>query len=816
MKRILLGLVALIVNASLFAQTYPPAGLENEALRTWLKQNWYDSKHSSLGYSGARTAMYSYIDEASDGEVYCVYTGFHQPSESTSFLDPINAEHTVPQSWFSSANPMRSDIHHLFPTHKDVNNARGSLPFAEINDSSTDTWYTVNSTNSGLTTTSSTPSASVIDNYSERKTNDDFEVKEDHKGNTARAIFYFYTMYPTQAGSISQIGDINELYQWHLDDPVDTWEEQRNVRTEERQGNRNPYIDHPELVAKAWGFAAASPSVSFAATSGSITEGNSGSQTYQVTVAASSAPSGNVTFDIGVDGSSTATSGVDYTLSTTSVTLTNANFSQTVSVTVNGDTDFESDESVILKIQNLSGDATLGTDTHTLTINNDDSPPAISFASSSGSQDEGNSGTSSYDVTVNISPAPSATVTVDVSIDGGSASSGSDYTLTTTSLSFNASTTSLPVTLTINGDTDVESDETVNLMLENVSGGSAVLGSTTSHTLTINNDDVACVAPTSLASNLQASSVNSNSAQLSWTAGDGTNRLVLAKSGSDFTANDLPVNGSSYTASTTFGNGSAIGDAFVIMNGSANSTSLLGLTSSTSYFFAVVEYDCDPLEYLTSGVTAISFTTEQSVATSTTISFTTASSTIASEGQAEVTLDLGEPLVDVSEVELIITTTNNIANGTAFSTTPSSTSGTLTLNIPAQTSQATFTLNSLNDESGDVVFTILNLSNNLSVGTINSFTATIDPPTGLEDDLAAVGVSIFPNPAKEGVFIQQDNYNGDRFVVGLYSLSGKAIDKRVKQTAHAFYQFPKVQEGMYLLYLELDGKGYFKRIVIGE
>ena len=43
------------------------------------------------------------------------------------------------------------------------------------------------------------------------------------------------------------------MFQWHLDDPVDATEKERNDRIEERQGNRNPYIDHPDLVAKAWG-----------------------------------------------------------------------------------------------------------------------------------------------------------------------------------------------------------------------------------------------------------------------------------------------------------------------------------------------------------------------------------------------------------------------------------------------------------------------------------------------------------------------------------------------------------------------------------
>ncbi|MFC2103994.1 GEVED domain-containing protein [Bacteroidota bacterium] len=65
-------------------------------------------------------------------------------------------------------------------------------------------------------------------------------------------MFYFYTMYPTQAGDMSLVGDIDVFYQWHLDDPVDAAEIERNGEIETYQGDRNPYIDHPELVARAW------------------------------------------------------------------------------------------------------------------------------------------------------------------------------------------------------------------------------------------------------------------------------------------------------------------------------------------------------------------------------------------------------------------------------------------------------------------------------------------------------------------------------------------------------------------------------------
>lgn len=244
--------VVLLLLFSMFsyAGPLPPNDLSKEPLRIWLKDNWHTGQHRNLGYDSARTAMYSFIDKNSDGNIVGVYSGFTQRARNTTFLNPINAEHTVPQSWFNRRSPMKSDIHHLFPTHKDVNSGRGSLPFDEIEDSLTDNWYV--SDGSNLNKISTIP-ANNIDAYSERNIGEAFEPPENHKGNLARAVYYFYTMYPDAAGDISRIADKDVLFQWHLNDPVDAAEKQRNDRIEERQGNRNPYIDHPGLVARAWG-----------------------------------------------------------------------------------------------------------------------------------------------------------------------------------------------------------------------------------------------------------------------------------------------------------------------------------------------------------------------------------------------------------------------------------------------------------------------------------------------------------------------------------------------------------------------------------
>ena len=245
MNRIYLSLFFAFFAIAALAQT-PPSGLEGAALRSWIKSNFYDGNHQQLGYSNARMRMYNYIDNYNNS-IICVYGGYVRSwnyGGTGTNPSPINAEHTVPQSFFNKSEPMRSDIHHLFPTYSNWNSRRSNYPFADIPDSQT-TWWMINTSESG-----SIPSSN-IDAYSEG-TSSNFEPPEAHKGNTARAIFYFYTMYPNY--DITRVGDLDLLYQWHQDDPVDATELERNNRIEQYQGNRNPYIDNPEWVAPAWGF----------------------------------------------------------------------------------------------------------------------------------------------------------------------------------------------------------------------------------------------------------------------------------------------------------------------------------------------------------------------------------------------------------------------------------------------------------------------------------------------------------------------------------------------------------------------------------
>lgn len=235
----------------LFAQELP-SNLDCTGSRTWIKQNFYDGKFTTLGYSTARKKMYAYIDNNNDSLI-CIYGGYRQyhqrGNEITSIL-PINCEHTIPQSFFNSSEPMVCDIHHLFPTYDNWNSVRANYPFADIPDAMTTQWMR------NITSQAAIPTQ-VIDEWAEFNIrNSTFEPREQQKGNTARAIFYFYTVYGTQmigyGYPITRLASLETLLQWHTQDPPDAAERERNNRVQQYQGNRNPYIDRPEWVARAF------------------------------------------------------------------------------------------------------------------------------------------------------------------------------------------------------------------------------------------------------------------------------------------------------------------------------------------------------------------------------------------------------------------------------------------------------------------------------------------------------------------------------------------------------------------------------------
>lgn len=240
--------------------------------------------------------------------------------------DCYNREHTVPQSWFNEGYPMKSDVHHLFASDGYVNGRRGNYPFGEVGSA---TWTSQNGSKLGSARSGLGYSGTV------------FEPINEFKGDLARVYFYMATRYqnviaswegnstadPVLNGTSDQVYEnwvVAMLLTWHANDPVSQKEIDRNNAAYTYQGNRNPFVDHPEYVNAIWGTGTATPTIMTTATAGGYNFGNvvagnsSSSVNYKV---AGSNLTGNVTVTV------TAPFQVSLNNSTwsTSVTVTEAN-----------------------------------------------------------------------------------------------------------------------------------------------------------------------------------------------------------------------------------------------------------------------------------------------------------------------------------------------------------------------------------------------------------------------------------------------------------------------------------------------------------
>ncbi len=200
-------------------------------------------QHSSIGYGAARRVLMGSLHlQGSPGsyklkDVYCEreYTDANFgggigpgkiPADSV-----LNTEHTWPQSRFNRSmgkDVQKSDLHHLFPTDSQMNSIRGNHKFGDV-------------ANPFKPLKCATVKSGTANGGSEEV----FEPPVAHKGNVARALFYFSIRYHLAIDPREEAF----LQAWHRLDPVDQAERDRNDAIYKIQGNRNPFIDHPELAA---------------------------------------------------------------------------------------------------------------------------------------------------------------------------------------------------------------------------------------------------------------------------------------------------------------------------------------------------------------------------------------------------------------------------------------------------------------------------------------------------------------------------------------------------------------------------------------
>ncbi|WP_425526275.1 putative Ig domain-containing protein [Xanthomonas hortorum] len=234
----------------------------------------------------------------------------------------------------------------------------------------------------------------------------------------------------------------------------------------------------------------ATRTASIAVSPASRNEDSNAAFTYTVTLSQTNSSATTVNLTSG----GTATSGGDYAGAVTSVVVPANATTASFPITPVADGTVEADETVVFSVASGSGYSIGNPSTATATILNDDAPSAsIAVSPASVAED----GATNLVYTVTLDQAPVNAVSVAFSI-GGSATSGTDYAAVSSPLVIAAGQTSGTITITPTADATVEADETVVLTV--VAGSGYAVGTPTSATGTILNDDavVVTVGPTTL------------------------------------------------------------------------------------------------------------------------------------------------------------------------------------------------------------------------------------------------------------------------------------------------------------------------------
>ncbi len=252
---ILSNLLALRISAQMFQPVFP--NLTGDELLDSVASHYRPSV--VLDYANARDSLYAGVLAVDDDTLRCIYSGY------ALYLDPtqdptqyiylngstlgMNTEHAYPQSKGAADGNARSDMHHIFPARIPVNEARADVPYAEIPDAQTQKWFRGTQVLTGIP-------AQDKDDYSESRTGINFEPRESVKGDLARAVFYFYTMYRAQANAADPNFFESQrltLCQWQQQDPADSAELIKTWRIAPYQeGKPNPYILDCTLAHRCW------------------------------------------------------------------------------------------------------------------------------------------------------------------------------------------------------------------------------------------------------------------------------------------------------------------------------------------------------------------------------------------------------------------------------------------------------------------------------------------------------------------------------------------------------------------------------------
>ena len=201
-------------------------------------------------------------DVRPNGKVWDMYSNnSYNFSNGAGATKGMNIEHSVPKSWWGdaydeTATPLTRfkydgsyDLRHLTPSDAAANTAKSNYPLGEVDSPLFD---------NGVTKVGTGQANGRATNL--------FEPADEYKGDFARMYLYFVTCYQDYSWKSSALSMFAQnsyptlnaygqslLLKWHRQDPVSQKEIDRNNAVYSFQGNRNPFIDYPNMVEYIWG-----------------------------------------------------------------------------------------------------------------------------------------------------------------------------------------------------------------------------------------------------------------------------------------------------------------------------------------------------------------------------------------------------------------------------------------------------------------------------------------------------------------------------------------------------------------------------------
>ena len=257
MKRNLLLVIVLhVFLLSGWAQKEYYTSIDGVSGGATLKNALYNllKDHTRISYGSGSSSTWGafyYTDrDPATNRVYDMYSGevryFGSVGET---IGGMNIEHSVAKSWWDGVkNDAYHDLHHLNPSDQNANSRKSNYPLAELESVSWDNGvaFVGKATINGSSTNA-------------------FEPCDEYKGDFARTYMYMFTCYQNLTYKQTWMNYENSAYptlkpwavdlllKWHKQDPVSQKEVDRNNAVYKIQGNRNPYVDYPQLAEYVWG-----------------------------------------------------------------------------------------------------------------------------------------------------------------------------------------------------------------------------------------------------------------------------------------------------------------------------------------------------------------------------------------------------------------------------------------------------------------------------------------------------------------------------------------------------------------------------------